>query len=78
MTRDEVYKQLMDKAIENKVELSDKAYNVAGFRAMANIGLDKCACCIHNQERYCISPKCLKDIQENGICSCRVFKKFGN
>ena len=77
MTRDEIYKQMMDKAIENKVELSDSAYRVCNFRAMANIGLDKCACCLHDAERYCISPKCLKDIQENGICHCKVFKRFG-
>lgn len=77
MTRDEVYKQLMDKAIEYKVELTDKAYNVAGFRAMANIGLNKCACCVHNPERYCISKSCMEDIQKDGICRCKVFKRFG-
>ena len=77
MTRDEVYKELMDCAIKNKVELTDKAYNIAGFRAMANVGLDKCLCCLHDPERYCISEKCMKTIQEKGVCGCNCFRRFG-
>lgn len=77
MTRDEVYKELMDCAIKNKVELTDKAYNIAGFRAMANVGLNKCLCCLHDPERYCISEKCMKTIQEKGVCGCNCFKRFG-
>lgn len=77
MTRDEVYKELMDCAIKNKVELTNKAYNIAGFRAMANVGLDKCLCCIKDKERFCISEKCMKTIQEKGVCGCNCFKRFG-
>lgn len=77
MTRDEVYKELMDCAIKNKVELTDKAYNIAGFRAMANVGLNKCLCCLHDPERFCISEKCMKTIQEKGVCGCNCFRRYG-
>lgn len=77
MTRDEVYKELMDKAIENKVELTDKAYMIADFRAKGNIPLSKCPCCLHDPERFCISEKCMKAIQEKGVCGCKCFKRFG-
>lgn len=77
MTRDDYYKQLMDKAIEYKVELTDKAYMIADFRAKANIPLNVCPCCIRDRERYCISEKCMKAIQENGKCGCNCFKRFG-
>lgn len=77
MTRDEVYKQLMDKAIEYKVELTDKAYMIADFRVKANIPLTSCPCCIRDNERYCISKKCLETIQKNGICGCKCFKRYG-
>lgn len=77
MTRDEVYKLLMDKAIENKVELTDKAYTIADFRAKANVGLDKCLCCLHDNDRYCISPKCMETIQKEGKCRCNCFRRYG-
>lgn len=77
MTRDEVYKQLMGKAIENKVELTDKAYTIADFRAKANVGLEHCLCCIHNPKRYCISEECMKDIQEKGVCRCNCYRRYG-
>ena len=74
MTRDEVYKELMDKAIENKVELTDKAYMIADFRAKGNIPLSKCPCAIMDSERYCISPKCMEAIKDNGVCGCNCFR----
>ena len=77
MTRDEVYKQLMDKAIENKVELTDKAYMLADFRAKGNIPLTSCPCCLHDTERYCISQKCMDAIQKEGKCRCNCFRRFG-
>lgn len=77
MTRDDIYKELKQKADEYGVELTDKAYLIAEFRAKANIPLTSCPCCIHDKERYCISEKCLKAIKEKGRCGCNCYRRYG-
>lgn len=35
----------------------------------------RCPCDGHNDERFCLSDLCRSDIESNGICHCRCYKK---
>ena len=75
MNQDDIYLELQRLAKENNVELTDNAVNIARFRARAGIPLDKCACCKLDTTKYCISERCMHDINFIGECGCRCFKK---
>lgn len=36
----------------------------------------RCPCDGHNENRYCISETCRKDIERDGICHCRCYCKL--
>lgn len=47
-------------------------------KARVRLGLDITVCpCGKDKDRGCISAKCYREIQENGICHCGCFKKIG-
>ena len=77
MTLDEYENIIRKMAKEYGVELTENAHNIARFRAMANITMDKCPCSQNDPERYCISKKCMDDIMTTGKCHCQCFKKKG-
>ena len=35
----------------------------------------RCPCDGNNEARYCLSELCRSDIEKNGICHCRCYKK---
>ena len=37
----------------------------------------RCPCDGHNDNRYCISELCKSDIERDGICHCRCYRKTG-
>lgn len=59
------------------VELTDTAPKVAKAREKLKCGLDKCICEPNNPERFCISKKCMQDINEVGHCHCLCYKLKG-
>lgn len=65
--------QMEQIAKDKNVLLSNNAIKKARARALLNIPLTQCICDKGNTSKFCISEKCLKDIQENGICGCRTF-----
>ena len=34
-----------------------------------------CPCDANNEERFCISERCMKDIEQNGVCHCGCYCK---
>lgn len=64
-------------AKENDLELTENAHNVCAFRARADIPLSVCPCARADKERFCISAKCMEDINAIGVCHCQVFRKRG-
>ena len=75
MNQDDIYLELQRLAKENNVELTDNAVNIARFRARAGIPLSQCACCKLDTTKYCISERCLHDINFIGECGCRCYRK---
>ena len=72
MTTDEVFESLLNKAIQNGVELSGDSYFIA--RIWAECGMNKCLSHLKDK-RCCICKECLLDIKKNGKCDGGVFEK---
>ena len=72
MTTNGIYNRFLKIAIENKVGISVKAYEIAKIGSILNI--DKCVEHM-NDNRYCICKQCLLDIQKNGKCDSGCFRK---
>ena len=70
------YMVLLTKAAKDaNLELTENAHNIARFRAMAGIDMDKCPCSPNDPTRYCISKKCMEDIKKFSRCHCNAFRK---
>ena len=77
MNIDEIEVSVAKLAQENGLELTDNAHNICAFRARADIPLSVCPCSRGDSERFCISPKCMDDINKFGKCHCNCFRKKG-
>lgn len=63
-------------AEENNFDVTDNVEKIARakIRFFGVADWRKC-CCVRDDEHSCISPACRKEIEENGICDCRLYKK---
>ena len=75
MTKEEMFEQIKNMATQHNVELTENAQKVANARAMMNCFLDKCICNQKDEERFCISKKCMDEIKETGQCHCRCYRR---
>lgn len=75
MTLDEYENIIRKMAKEYGVELTENAHNIARFRERTQLPMSKCPCSQNDEDRYCISEKCMADIMSTGVCGCRCFKK---
>ena len=67
----------------NCLDLTDKTYNIALFRAKANLPCNLCPCKIRDRMMGCchlkglqMKKKCYDRIQKEGVCFCGAFKKM--
>lgn len=75
MTIDE-YMNLLDKiAVENNLELTENAFNIARFRARTQMPMEKCPCEPNSTDRGCIGKKCWDEINKDGVCHCQCFRR---
>lgn len=58
----------------HNINLTENAQKVLNAKNLLGIGI-YCPCQSDNKSAYCGSPKCLKEIRENGVCHCGIFKK---
>ena len=77
MTVEEIEQAVSKLAKENDLELTENAHKVCAFRARADIPLSVCPCARADKERYCISQKCMEDINTIGVCHCNCYRKKG-
>ena len=70
-----IEEQMRELAKLHNVEPTENLPKIAKARKIMNIGIDVCPCATEDKDRACISPKCLKEIQENGICHCRAYRR---
>lgn len=62
-------------ANHHNLKLTENSQRVLNAKNLLGIGI-YCPCQSTDKTAYCGSRKCLKEIKENGICHCGLFKKF--
>ena len=72
---DRYIEEMRSIAKKYNVELTDNAPKIARARVLTDCPLSLCICDRNDLERGCISPKCMKEIEEEGICHCKCFRK---
>lgn len=75
MNADDILNELKLIAEENGYELTENAEKIAKFRARTGLDLGKCVCDPKNPYKGCISNLCRKEIEEDGVCGCRCFRR---
>ena len=63
-------------AEERGVALTDNAEKIAKVRERLGIPMTECPCARDDVDRGCISAKCYREIQEQGECHCRCYRKI--
>lgn len=58
----------------HNLNLSENAQKILNAKNLLGIGI-YCPCQSEDKSAYCGSPKCLKEIKENGVCHCGIFSK---
>lgn len=62
-------------AHENGVAPTENTEKIARARVRMGIPITVCPCAAKDEDRGCISPKCLAEINSEGLCHCRCFRK---
>ena len=61
-------------ANHHNLKLTENSQKILNAKNLLGIGI-YCPCQSDDKSAYCGSPKCLKEIKENGVCHCGIFKK---
>lgn len=72
---EEIKKTLEEMANVRGFELTENADKIikAKLRFFGEDNWQKC-CCIRDDEHFCMSIACEKDVRKNGRCDCNLFK----
>ena len=68
---------MMRAAKEAGVELTENTEKIARARVRMGLPITVCPCASSDTDRGCISPKCLKEINEVNTCHCNCYCKKG-
>lgn len=66
---------MLQKAKERDVEPSEFLCRIAKARVRMHLDITVCPCAAQDTDRGCISAKCLREIEEKGICHCCCFRR---
>lgn len=74
-----IYEYMKTIATQEGYELTDNAPKIAKAKQMF-FGVEhwKRCPCDPNSDRYCISNHCKEDIERDGICHCRCYRKISS
>lgn len=76
MTENEILGNMLKKCAESGYQPTPNASRIAHTKAMlCKEDWARCPCDKANEARFCISDACRADIEKNGICHCRCYKK---
>ena len=67
--------QMLQRAEENGVKPSEHLSKIAKARVRMHMDITVCPCHPDDPDRGCISAKCLREIQETGMCCCTAYKR---
>lgn len=72
---EDMYLNIEKIAEKYNVELTENARKIARARVLTNCPLNLCICDRNDPDRGCISAKCMKEIVNDGVCHCKLFRK---
>ena len=70
-----MYNDIYRTAETYNVDVTENVRKIARARVLTNCPLNLCICDRNDPERGCISPICMKEIEENQQCHCKCFRK---
>lgn len=68
--------KMLERAEQAGVEPTEVLDKIAAARIRFGLDITECPCAKEDKDRGCISAKCLREIQEQGICHCHCFKSI--
>lgn len=71
----DMMKKMLEKAEEAGVEPTENLEKIAKARVRMHLDITQCPCAAQDTDRGCISAKCLREIEEEGICHCTAYRK---
>lgn len=71
----EMINEMTTRAALAGVEPTENLEKIAKARVRMHMDISVCPCAAKDTDRGCISSKCLREIEEEGICHCTAFKK---
>lgn len=75
MTEQEILEQMKVIADKHGVEITETAQKIARFRARTGMPMNQCPCDKESLFRGCIGCLCMTEINLEGICHCKAFRK---
>lgn len=71
----QMYREMVKRAKEAEVDLTKVTRKIAAARVRFGLDILTCPCAKDDKDRGCISAKCMREIQETGLCHCTAFKR---
>lgn len=78
MTEEEMINEMTRRAEQAGVVPNDNLPKIARARTRMGLDITVCPCAAKDKDRGCISAKCRREIQEEGICHCHCFCRKGD
>lgn len=67
--------EMLRRADEAGVDATENLAKIAKARVRMHRDITVCPCHPDDTDRGCISAKCLREIEEEGVCSCTAYQK---
>lgn len=67
--------EMLKRAEEKGVEPTENLAKIAKARIRMHRDITVCPCAPDDTDRGCISTKCLREINEKGLCHCSCFRR---
>lgn len=74
---DQIKECILGRAEAKGVEVTQNLESIAKakLRFFGLLSWYRCPCAREDEDRRCISPKCLEEIQTEGTCHCNLFRR---
>lgn len=71
----EMESAMLELADKHGVVPTENLFKIARARVRMGLDITVCPCAAKDKDRGCISAKCKREIQEDGICHCTAYKR---
>lgn len=72
---EEMLSDMQIRAEEAGVEPTEFLERIAKARIRMHLDITVCPCAAQDTDRGCISAKCLREIEETGVCHCNCYRR---